>query len=105
VSSLEQPPRSFMDRSLGRKAVPEAFRARGWPSAARRSNEVTTYVLLNSPPDVSQQPPCIRMPSRMGLRPCLGWYRTVHSFVDGNMLRAKVTYRQEEVEVPQRPCR
>ena len=44
----------------------------------------------NSPPDVSQQPPCIRMPLPYGIAPCLGWYRTVHSFVDGNTLRTKV---------------
>jgi PIN like domain len=30
VSSLVQPPRFFLDRSLGRKAVPEALRADGW---------------------------------------------------------------------------
>ena len=30
MSSLEQPPRFFLDRSLGRKAVPEALRADGW---------------------------------------------------------------------------
>lgn len=30
MSSPEQPPRFFLDRSLGRKAVPEALRAEGW---------------------------------------------------------------------------
>jgi hypothetical protein len=30
VSRPEQPPRFFLDRSLGRKAVPEALRADGW---------------------------------------------------------------------------
>jgi hypothetical protein len=30
VSQPEQPPRFFLDRSLGRKAVPEALRADGW---------------------------------------------------------------------------
>jgi hypothetical protein len=30
VSQLEQPPRFFLDRSLGRRAVPEALRADGW---------------------------------------------------------------------------
>ena len=30
MSQLEQPPRFFLDRSLGRKAVPEALRADGW---------------------------------------------------------------------------
>jgi PIN like domain len=30
VSLPEQPPRFFLDRSLGRKAVPEALRADGW---------------------------------------------------------------------------
>jgi PIN like domain len=30
VSQREQPPRFFLDRSLGRKAVPEALRADGW---------------------------------------------------------------------------
>jgi hypothetical protein len=30
VSQPEQPPKFFLDRSLGRKAVPEALRADGW---------------------------------------------------------------------------
>jgi hypothetical protein len=30
VSQPEQPPRFFVDRSLGRRAVPEALRAGGW---------------------------------------------------------------------------
>jgi hypothetical protein len=30
VSQPEQPPRFFLDRSLGRRAVPEALRADGW---------------------------------------------------------------------------
>jgi hypothetical protein len=30
VSQPEQPPRFFLDRSLGRKAVPEVLRADGW---------------------------------------------------------------------------
>lgn len=30
MSSPEQPLRFFIDRSLGRKAVPEALRANGW---------------------------------------------------------------------------
>ena len=30
MSQLEQPPRFFLDRSLGRRAVPEALRADGW---------------------------------------------------------------------------
>lgn len=30
MSRPEQPPRFFLDRSLGRKAVPEALRADGW---------------------------------------------------------------------------
>src|ERR1700684_3100792 len=30
VSQPEQPPRCFLDRSLGRRAVPEALRADGW---------------------------------------------------------------------------
>lgn len=30
MSPPEQPPRFFLDRSLGRKAVPEALRADGW---------------------------------------------------------------------------
>ena len=30
MSSLEQQPRFFIDRSLGRKAVPEALRSSGW---------------------------------------------------------------------------
>lgn len=30
MSSPEQPPRFFIDRSLGRKAIPEALRADGW---------------------------------------------------------------------------
>jgi PIN like domain len=30
VSQLEQSPRFFLDRSLGRKAVPEALRADDW---------------------------------------------------------------------------
>jgi hypothetical protein len=30
VSQPEKPPRFFLDRSLGRKAVPEALRADGW---------------------------------------------------------------------------
>jgi PIN like domain len=30
VSPHEQPPRFFLDRSLGRKAVPDALRANGW---------------------------------------------------------------------------
>jgi hypothetical protein len=30
VSQRKQPPRFFLDRSLGRKAVPEALRADGW---------------------------------------------------------------------------
>ena len=30
MSQPEQPPRFFLDRSLGRKAVPEALRADGW---------------------------------------------------------------------------
>ena len=30
MSQPEQPPRFFLDRSLGRKAVPEALRAEGW---------------------------------------------------------------------------
>lgn len=30
VSSPEQPPRFFVDRSLGRRAVPDALRASGW---------------------------------------------------------------------------
>jgi hypothetical protein len=30
VSQLEQPPRFFLDRSLGRKSVPGALRADGW---------------------------------------------------------------------------
>jgi len=30
VSPPEQPPRFFLDRSLGRKSVPEALRADGW---------------------------------------------------------------------------
>jgi hypothetical protein len=30
VSQPEQPPRYFLDRSLGRRAVPEALRADGW---------------------------------------------------------------------------
>jgi hypothetical protein len=30
VSQPEQPPRFFLDRRLGRKAVPEALRADGW---------------------------------------------------------------------------
>jgi hypothetical protein len=30
VSQPEYPPRFFLDRSLGRKAVPEALRADGW---------------------------------------------------------------------------
>ena len=30
MSQPEQPPRFFLDRNLGRKAVPEALRADGW---------------------------------------------------------------------------
>ena len=30
MSQPEQPPRYFLDRSLGRRAVPEALRADGW---------------------------------------------------------------------------
>ena len=30
MSQPEQPPRFFLDRSLGRRAVPEALRADGW---------------------------------------------------------------------------
>lgn len=30
MSQPEQPPRFFLDRSLGRKAVPEALRDDGW---------------------------------------------------------------------------
>ena len=30
MSQPEYPPRFFLDRSLGRKAVPEALRADGW---------------------------------------------------------------------------
>ena len=30
MSQPEQPPKFFLDRSLGRKAVPEALRADGW---------------------------------------------------------------------------
>jgi hypothetical protein len=30
VSQPDQPPRFFLDRSLGRRAVPEALRADGW---------------------------------------------------------------------------
>jgi hypothetical protein len=30
VSQREQPPKFFLDRSLGRKAVPEVLRADGW---------------------------------------------------------------------------
>lgn len=30
MSGPEQPPKFFLDRSLGRKAVPELLRANGW---------------------------------------------------------------------------
>jgi hypothetical protein len=50
VSQREQPPRFLLDRSLGRKAVPEALRADGWDvitSGAIINDTNTITVVLN----------------------------------------------------------